>query len=260
MTSPRMSSAQALSDESFLALFDLKEISALLLRGDIAGAKAALLDHYSRRVKPGWPPPPGTITDLRLNLDDLDQQELVACVDSILEYRISPEGTMPKVTSEGKIDWSFNPISSSEWLWRLNRHQWWPILGLAYDLTGDDRYATAFVKQMLDWITSNPPPVRKDEKSPTWRLMEVGMRMCVSWIPSFALFLKSSTFTDEAKFIMLRSIYDHARFLSLFKTNRNHLLREINGLAFISIYFPEFKEAKHWQKVIASSLNDTFHE
>ena len=54
---------------------------------------------------------------------------------------------------------------------------------------------------------------------------------------------------------MLRSLYDHARFLSLFKTSRNHLLRESNGLAFFSIYLPEFKEAKQWQKVALSRLD-----
>ena len=156
-----MSSAQVLSDRDFLNLFDLKEVSDRVLRGDISGAKVALLEHYRRRVKTAWPPPPRVITDLQLNLDDLGKEELVAQADSILEYRLTPEGAMPIVTSEGNIDWSSNPISSPEWLWKLNRHQWWPILGLAYDLTGDERYPTAFVKQMLDWVTSNPPPHSK---------------------------------------------------------------------------------------------------
>ena len=249
MTCPTMVSALTWSDKAFLSLFDLKKITTLLAQGDILSATAALLDHYGRRVAPAWPVPPKTITDLRLNLNELSPKELVAKADSILEYRVSPDGSMPKISPEGKIDWSFNPISSPEWLWRLNRHQWWPVLALAYDQTGDERYAAAFVNQLLDWITNNPPPPRKDEKSPTWRLMEVGMRMCASWIPTFALLYKSPTFTDEAKLIMLRSIYDHGRFLSLFKTNRNHLLRESNGLAYVSVYFPEFKEAGLWQQV-----------
>ena len=254
MTSPRMVSAQRLSDRAFLSLFYLEEVSALLEQGNTSAAKAALLGHYSRRVTPAWPAPPKTITDLRLHIDELSQEELIGRANSILGYRFFPTA-MPKVTSEGSIDWCFNPISSREWLWRLNRHQWWPILGLAYAQTGDERYANAFVTQMLDWITDNPPPLRKDEKSPVWRLMEVGLRMRVSWIPSFALFYESPTFTDEAKLMMLRSIYDHARFLFLFKTDRNHLLRESNGLAYVSAYFPEFKEAKLWQQVALTRLD-----
>ena len=54
---------------------------------------------------------------------------------------------------------------------------------------------------------------------------------------------------------MLRAIYDHARFLSLFHTNRNHLLRECNGLAAVSIYFPEFREAPAWQSLALSRLD-----
>lgn len=246
---PRMTSAQEIPDKAFLSFFEIKAVSSLLEKKDITGAKTALLDHYNRRVKASWPLPPSTITDLRLNLDDLGQGELIVKANSILEYHISPDGTMPSITSEGKIDWTSNPHSSPEWLWRLNRHQWWPILGLAYNLTGDDRYSTFFVNQMLDWISRNLPPIRKNESSPTWRLMETGMRMVVSWIPTFSLFYKSPIFTDDAKLIMLRSIYDHAKFLSLFKTNRNHLLRESNGLAFISICFPEFKDARRWQEV-----------
>jgi hypothetical protein len=250
-----MESAQTLSDKAFLGLLDLEEVSALLAKGDIPSAKAALVNHYGRRVTPDWPAPPDRITDLRLSLNELSLDELIVRANSFLKHRFSPEGSMPKMTSEGKIDWCFNPISSPEWLWRLNRHQWWPILALAYARTSDERYATAFVNQMLDWVTNNPPPLRKDEKSPTWRLMEVGLRMRVSWIPTFALFYESPMFTDEAKLIMLRSIYDHARFLFLFKTNRNHLLRESNGLAYIGVYFPEFKEAKVWQQVALTRLD-----
>jgi hypothetical protein len=165
-----------------------------------------------------------------------------------LDFRLSPENTLPRIFSDGKIDWCFNPISSPEWLWRLNRHQWWNILGKAYACTGDERYAEAFVSQMLDWIDRNPPPGLKNEKSPTWRLMEAGMRMQISWLPSFALFYSSQSFTDSAKLVMLRSINDHARFLFMFKTNRNHLLRESNGLAYTSVYFREFKQANLWLK------------
>jgi hypothetical protein len=85
--------------------------------------------------------------------------------------------------------------------------------------------------------------------------MEVGLRLRISWIPAFGLFYKSTFFLDEAKLIMLRSLYDHARFLSFYKTSHNHLLRESNGLLFFSIYFPEFKEAKQWQKVALTRLD-----
>jgi hypothetical protein len=172
-----------------------------------------------------------------------------------LEYRFDLADIPPKITAEGKIDWRFNPTRNPEWVWKLNRHQWWPILGLAYVQTGDEQYSTAFVNQMLDWATNNLPPPRMDENSPTWRLMETALRMRISWIPSFALFYESPVFTAEAKLVMLKSIFDHASFLSLFKSNRNHFVRESNGLAYVSVYFPEFKEAQHWQQIALSRLD-----
>jgi hypothetical protein len=260
LTSPRMVSAQTLSDEAFLAKFNLEDISTLVKGGDISAAQKALLAHYSRRVTPAWPAPPSVIRDLRVNIDQPTQEELVALANSILENRLTFRVNAPKVTPEGKIAWRLNPTSDPQWLWALNRHQWWPILGLAYAQTGDERYATAFVSQMLDWVKENPPPVRKNEKSPTWRLMEVGIRLRVSWIPCFALFYNSPAFTDKAKLTMLRSIYDHARFLLLFRTNRNHLLRESNGLAYVATYFPEFKEASRWQQVALTRLDEALVE
>jgi hypothetical protein len=245
-----------MSNQAFLNLFDIQKVSSSLEKGNLLKAQTALLDHYNTRVAQDWPLPPDTITDLRLNISELSQKQLIAQADSIVEFRIASDGSKPIITEDGKIEWCANPISSPEWLWRLNRHQWWPVLGLAYKQSGDERYANIFVGQLLDWIKKNPPPLKKDEKSPTWRLMEVGMRMRVSWIPAFGLFYESPKFTRDAKLAMLRSIYDHAKFLSRFKTNRNHLIRESNGLAYISIYFFEFKEAQYWKKIALLRLDE----
>ena len=48
-------SAQAMSDELFLAQFDLAEVSALVVEAEIEAAKKALLAHYEQRTTPAWP-------------------------------------------------------------------------------------------------------------------------------------------------------------------------------------------------------------
>jgi hypothetical protein len=246
-----MVSAQTLSEEAFLANFDLD---------GQAVTKEALLAHYAHRVTPAWPAPPGMLQDIPVNTDVLSPKELIALADSILECRFVLDWGVPQVTPEGSIAWHLNPTPNPEWPWVLNRHSWWPVLGLAYAQSGDEHYATAFVTQMLDWVKRNPPPRRRNEQSPSWRLMEVGLRMRISWIPCFALFFNSPAFTDETKLMMLRAIYDHARFLHLFKTKNNHLLRESNGLAYVGTYFPEFKEASLWQKVALTRLDEALVE
>lgn len=245
----QMYSVQTVSDQQFLTLFNIQEVEKRLSEGDVKSGTRACLAHYADKIKLSWPSVPKIITDLRLNLNSLDKEALVDRAESILQYNLSPDGRSPRIDSQGRIDWCFNPVSTPEWLWRLNRHQWWPLLGLAYQQTGNDHYAKAFVTQMLDWIASNPPPEKKDETSPTWRLMEVGMRLRISWIPCFAMFFEAPVFDNEAKLTMMRSMVDQARFLSLFKTHHNHLLRETNGLAYFSTCFPEFNESGEWQRL-----------
>jgi hypothetical protein len=251
-TDPGMVSVQTLSDEAFLARFDVK---------GKAVTRETLLAHYGHRVTTAWPTPPSRLRTLDIDTDELGQEELVALADSILECRFVLGRTAgPEVTEEGKVAWLVNPTSDKEWLWDLNRHEWWPVLGHAYVQTGDERYAAAFVAQMLDWVKSCPPPARKNEQSPTWRLMEVALRMRTSWIPSFALFYESPSFSDQAKLTMLRAIYDHARFLYLFRTRNNHLLRESHGLAYLATCFPEFVDARHWRQTALARLDRALTE
>jgi hypothetical protein len=255
-TGPYFTSIQAESDTSFLRLFDLDDVSTLVVSGDIEAAKQVLLIHFAHRLSPGWPQPPEPLLDIKLTLSQLAHSELMAQAAAALDYRFMlNERESPKVSRTGQIDWRFNPTPRDEWLWRLNRHQWWPLLGAAYQACGDERYARAFVAQMLDWVNRNPPPLKRDETSPTWRLMEVGMRLRTSWIPAFALFYDSPSFHNEAKLKMLRAIYDHAQFLTCFQTNRNHLLRESNGLVCASLYFPEFYAAKEWQETALTRID-----
>ncbi len=251
---PLMDSVDKLSDNEFMNLLQIRPVIDHVKNGDTEAAKFAAVDYYRNRQLPAWPKVTSRLTDLRLNLETIDSEEIIKQAELILNNRVTHSEIKPRLTPQGNIDWFYNPAANREWLFRLNRHQWWVILGLAYTQTGDERYAVAFVSQMMDWIKKNPPPKCKDETNSAWRLMEVGLRMRVSWISAFAMFSESPKFTHEAKLIMLRSIYDHARFLALYTSKLNHLLRECNGLASVSIYFPEFREAEQWQTIALQRL------
>jgi hypothetical protein len=257
---PDLVSAQTQSDREFLSHFALDEVSRRVAQDDVSGAKVALLAHYNGRQSPEWPAPPDSISDLEVNLADLSRGDLLALADRLLDRPFLPDLAELEINQNGRIDWTYNPTPDPELIWALNRHAWWAIWGLAYVETNDERYAARFVAQMLDWVANNPPPAHKDEKSPTWRLMEVGMRLRVSWIPSFGIFYDSPSFSDDAKLTMLRAIWDHAQFLAIFYTNRNHFLRESNGLAYAGVYFPEFKQAGHWRDTALDRLDQALTE
>jgi len=242
---PRVHSVQGVSERNFLGRLNFKLGSDDF---DPSGSHAIadLMRHFGQRVATDWPAIPDVITDLRIDLSRMTDNEIIQRADEALDGDLHPSGLRPFLTNKGGLDWSSNPAESREWLLMLHRHGWWPLWGAAYGLTGDDRYSQAFVAQMLDWIDQHPLPWQKSEDLESWRLMEAGLRMRISWIPSFACFYQSPAFTDVAKLKMLRAIYDHGQFLHQFFTNRNHLVRESNGLIAVGLCFSEFRKSEGW--------------
>jgi len=248
-TSSTFNSAFSLPEQQFLQEFNLVSVAGPLARGDMEAARQALLRHYDDRAIPAWPPFPSRFTDA----GSLTTEELLAQADDIKAHRFGNE----RIWLGDKVDWLHNPTPDpmARWTRDLHRHRWLAIVAGAYERTGDEEHAKTFVNLMADWISSNPPPVRKDEANVAWTLMGVGMRAAI-WPAAFAAFHRSRAFTDEAKLNMLRSVYDHAQFLCSFKTRFNHVLRESNGLAYLGIYFPEFRHANHWLSTATGRLEE----
>jgi len=238
-------SAQKLSRKAFLSLFE-PSVFSVNASSNPDVAEADLLAHFAQRIEQDWPAVPSTLTDLRIDLDDMSEEEIVARADAALENDLHPSGIRPLILPGNRIDWSTNPADTAEWRLMLHRHAWWALWAAAYGLTGDEKYARAFVAQLIDWISSNGMPAHKSEHHAPWRLMECGLRLRLSWIPSFGVFYRSASFGDDAKLAMLRGFYDHCHFLQSYFTNRNHLVRESNGLVAGALAFPEYSEAKTW--------------
>jgi hypothetical protein len=182
-----------------------------------------------------------TTVKLQLNLDSEDE---VWGADNIVNHIF--DGYY--VGSD--IDWNYQPEDDIEWTWKFNTHGYWKTLGQAYWQSGNETYAQEFVAQMTAWIEDNPVPlVGCPWDSRTWRILEAGLRLFGSWIPSYYYFLGSPSFTVEAHIMMLKSMVEHARYLSAhhFSTG-NWLVHECNGLAHVGVMFPEFVEAEKWRE------------
>ena len=165
---PKVHSVQGSTEQDFLARFDFRVGSASFdPSGSHAGAD--LVRHFSERIADYWPPLPDAITDLRIDLSRMDDDEIIQRADEALDGDLHPSGLRPRFTDQGGLDWSFNPSKSPEWLLMIHRHAWWPLWGAAYQRTGDEKYAHAFVAQLLDWIDKNPLPKQKAEDTSSWR-------------------------------------------------------------------------------------------
>jgi hypothetical protein len=139
-------------------------------------------------------------------------------------------------------------IGDRKVIWELNRHQHFFVLGAAYRLTGDERYAQCFVKHLESWISQNPPGVGINWSSS----LEAAFR-AMSWVWAFHLFRDADAFTPRHFVDAVKSLYRHARhiekYLSKYFSPNTHLTGEALGLYYIGTQFPYFRRAASWRKL-----------
>ena len=149
---------------------------------------------------------------------------------------------------KNEIDWKAMPNGDEEWCYMLNRHKYWIDLGKAYLLTGNEKYAKGFVKQVSHWIANNP--LDDSLKNYSWRRLEAGIR-CENWIKSFEYVKNSKSITPAFLSKFLESLYKHGVFInsafSGFSQTSNWGVIEYQGLFNLSLFLDDFKIAKQWQ-------------
>ena len=133
----------------------------------------------------------------------------------------------------------------SKIIWELNRHQYFPVLGKAYLITGDDRYAAVFVQHALDWISNNPPNLGINWTSS----LELAFR-CISWLWAMFLLSGSPAYTADVHFALLKSIEQQmthvAAHLSHYFSPNTHLTGEALGLFYVGVLLPELPSSHQW--------------
>ncbi|HML20743.1 MAG TPA: alginate lyase family protein [Aggregatilinea sp.] len=154
------------------------------------------------------------------------------------------------------IIWEPDRPADFKMVWEVNRHAHFVTLGLAYRLTGEERYLNAFIDQLQNWIEANPP-----EHGVNWfSALEVAIRL-INWTMAFQLFRTAGAFQEKASGAFLKSLYQQTVFLKEHLTTyervpNNHLIGETAALAMVGAIFPEFKDSADWRESGLRSLND----
>lgn len=192
----------------------------------------------------------------------------VTAADAIVEGRIELLG-LGSVYFGKEIDWHREPLSAKtsplkHWkefdeldssetgnkkiVWELNRHQHFFTLGVAYWLTGDERYGETFARHLASWMEQNPPGMGINWASS----LEVSFR-AMSWIWAFHFFRDSEHFTPALFRDALKFLYHHARhielYLSKYYSPNTHLTGEGLGLYYIGTQLPFFERSTYWRKL-----------
>lgn len=235
----------------------LEKVAEFHSRGNDSLASAALLDYYKGRrgVK-------SIGMDMKnITLSKTERQR----ADDGMEHKFYVHDGYPVYFYGKDINWEYWPVKDHELRWQLHRHKWWPSMGKAFRVTGDEKYAAEWVAQYRDWIAKNPLTEYIEDAE---RVMETADNVYFAWRPLetsgrlagqidlFQLFLPSEHFTPEFLIEFLDNYHRHAEFTNTHYSDQgNHLLFEAQYIIQAGAYFPEFKEAAAWRKAGVDILN-----
>ena len=212
-------------------------------------AAKELLDYYRTRATVKHP------IDRSLKKSSLGKYAGVSAIraaDNALKHIFTGQSAYPPYFCGEDINWGMRPVPDSEWVWQLNRMGFWTSMSQTYWHTGDEKYAKEWVFQLTDWVKKNP--LDKDHDY-AWRSIEAGIRGH-QWTYIFQHFIDSPEFTPEFLITFLNCCHQHASYLmTKYSAKSNWGLMEAEGMAFIAILFPEFKDAEKWKTEAIRRLN-----
>jgi len=130
--------------------------------------------------------------------------------------------------------------------WELNRCQHLQVLGRAYRLTADERYAAEAARQVCHWIERNPLELGIN----WWSILDVAMR-AMSWAWTVDLCASSPAWAaQDFRQTLSRSLLQHVehifRYLEWHPRPDTHTLGEALGLLMLGIGFGQKGPARRW--------------
>lgn len=229
--------------------------------------------------------PDDAIDLLRMRAPQTVESTLVAA-DTVLEHLFNLLGsgdynpldpTRPARNGYTPIDWYLDPVSElrfpqgiphKQWdlmkmrpgnadiklPWELARCQHWPLLGQAWRLTGDRRYALEITRQLEDFMQANPVGIGIN-----WTCtMDVALR-ALNWALGLALIKRCPELDNITLASAYRHLFDHGVFIfnnleNKYEVTSNHFLSNVVGLYYLASVFRELPEAQIWNAFCRESL------
>lgn len=157
-------------------------------------------------------------------------------------------------------NWLERRHNDNEFLWQLNRMNYWQELLEAYSLTKEEKYGRKVIEEMLDWtktvnITEDMIDLPLDYYSQCHplRALELGIRAYKTWPLLLEHLGHTELFTEEVLEKYVTAVYKQIKILRKVspqlwpKADHNHYLMECLGILTTALYFPELKEADEWK-------------
>lgn len=182
----------------------------------------------------------------------------LACDNTfIFTHRWDMERCEQPVSFPEAIDWTFRLNGDFEWTVMLNRARYMADLGQAYWLTGDEKYASSYIRLLKNWLIQNPlteeevhfSKERSYNVKDTWRKLDSGIRMG-NWLKGYYCIRSSPLWGEEEESLFQQGVQLHGMYLQLAFTphdlQSNWGFLESNGLFQIGLLFPWIDDADRW--------------
>ena len=132
--------------------------------------------------------------------------------------------------------------------WELARCQHWAVLGQAYRLTRDDRFALEIARELRDFMDANPIGTAVN-----WACtMDVALR-AVNWSIGLELVRSCPALTPEFWQAAYEALFHHGAFIenhleNTYEVTSNHFLSNVVGLFFLSAVFADLPRGVTWDR------------
>ncbi|MFH1136210.1 MAG: alginate lyase family protein [Pseudomonadota bacterium] len=145
------------------------------------------------------------------------------------------------------LDWRASPDGRLEWTHFLNRHHFQRQLLGPWRTALAPAAVEAIDRLVRDWVQRNPSPLDSNGGAgPAWETLSTAWRLR-EWLWVIGLAWPSPYFSDAAKNVMLRSLWEHAVSLSDHIGHpTNWLIVESAALALAGMCLPIFHQAGAW--------------
>jgi hypothetical protein len=174
------------------------------------------------------------IFDDRLSFFDLEDQHLGDPIEWHTDHSAGINGPMRPCVFVDYRD--FSTFGDCKLVWEPNRHHQLVVLGRAFQVSNDIRYAEKVVNLLVDWLSANQFGYGMNWKSP----LELGIRL-INWVWAIDLIRDSGVITDESwhdlQVAVHRSMWDIQRKYSQGSSANNHLIGEAAGVFVAASYF-----------------------
>ena len=202
------------------------------------------------------------IVQNRLTFFDLKDKFLGDPINWNRDHKL--EKDTPMIFSSSLDYRDISEAGDCKFVWEPNRHHQLVVLGRAYHLSGDIRFAQAIAKQLDSWLLQNPYGLGMN-----WRSnLELGVRL-INWVWAIDLIRDSKAIRDELYLRLMNSVVRHIweidrKYVRGSSVN-NHLIGEAAGVFVTTSYFRNLKNAAKWRDksreiLIREILNQTYSD